>query len=193
MVFPTVMYRFEIRTIKNSEHQRIDAFKLCGFKLWCWRRTPWTARRSNQSTPKKSTLLIHWKDWCWRWSSNSLTTRWEVPTHWEKNMILGKLEFRGRSGWQRMKCLDSIIDSTDMSLFKLQEIVKDSKAWHAIVHRVAISYTRLSNWTTSNSFASHTNRTTAVYSEQNKLSHAPLATILFLDSGVSCSVLPSSC
>ena len=63
----------------------------------------------------------------------------------EKSLMLGKLEVRGRSGQQRMKCLDGTIDSMDMSLFKLQEIVKDSKAWHAAVHRVAISYTRLSN------------------------------------------------
>ena len=82
MVFPVVKYRCESWTIKKAEHWRIDAFK-----LWCWRRllrVPWTTRRSNQSTLKKSTLNIHWKDWYWSWSSNSLATWCEDPTHWER-------------------------------------------------------------------------------------------------------------
>ena len=90
MAFPAVMYGFESWTIKKCERWRIDSFK-----LWCWRRVPWTARRSDQSIPKKSTLNIHGK----YWSSNTLATRWKEPTHWNKPLILGKLEVR-RSGWQ---------------------------------------------------------------------------------------------
>ena len=81
LVFPVVMYRCESWTIKKVEHWRIDAFE-----LWCWRRllrVPWTARRWNQSILRKSTLKIHWKDWCCSWSSSSLATRCEEPTHWK--------------------------------------------------------------------------------------------------------------
>ena len=83
MVFPVVMYGCESWTIKKAEHQRINAFE-----LWCWRRVlrvPWTARRSNQSILKKSTLTIHWKDWCWSWNSNTLATSCKEPTHWKKS------------------------------------------------------------------------------------------------------------
>ena len=96
--FSVVMYRCENWTIKKAEHWRIDAIE-----LWCWRRllrVPWTARRSNQSILKKSTLNIHWKDWGWSWSSNTLATWCEEPTHWkrlkadplEKILRLGKTE-----------------------------------------------------------------------------------------------------
>ena len=77
VVFPVVMYGCESWTIKKSEHQRIDAFV-----LWCWRRVPWTAKRSNQLILKKSTLDIHWKDWCW--SSNSSASWCKEPTHWKR-------------------------------------------------------------------------------------------------------------
>ena len=83
MVFPVVMYGCESWTIRKAEHQRIDAFE-----LWCWRRllrVPWTARRSNQSILKKSTLNIHWKDWCLSWNSNTLPTWCKEPTHWKKS------------------------------------------------------------------------------------------------------------
>ena len=82
MVSPVVMYGCESWKIKKVERQRIDAFE-----LWCWRRllrVPWTARKSNQSILNKSTLNIHWKDWCWGWSSNTLATWWEEPTHWKR-------------------------------------------------------------------------------------------------------------
>ena len=81
-VFPVVMYGCESWTIKKAEHQRIDAFE-----LWCWRRllrVPWTARRSNQSILKKSVLNIHWKNWCWSWSSNILATWCKELTHWKR-------------------------------------------------------------------------------------------------------------
>jgi len=85
-VFPVVMYGCESWTIKKAEHQRIDAFE-----LWCWRRllrVPWTARRSNQSILKKSVLNIHWKNWCWSWSSNILATWCKELTHWKRHWML---------------------------------------------------------------------------------------------------------
>ena len=135
MVFPVIMYGCGSWTIKKSECQRTDAFE-----LWCWRRllrVPRTARRSNLSIPKKSTLSIHQNDWCWSWSSNTL-----------KTLILGKIEGKRRRRWQRMRWLDSITDSMDMNLSKLREILEDRGAWHAIVQKVAKSRTWLSNWTT---------------------------------------------
>ena len=103
MVFPVVMYWYESWTIKKAERQRIDAFE-----LWCWRRSPrisWTARRSSQSIQRKSVRNILWKDWCWSWRYNTLTTRCEELTHckspwcWERLKAGGKGEDRGWDGW----------------------------------------------------------------------------------------------
>ena len=102
VVFPVVMYGCERWTLKKAEHRRIDAFE-----LWCWRRllrVPWTARRSNQSIPKKSVLNIHWKDWCWSWSSNI----WPPDVkNWltEKTLMLGKIGGRKRRGLEKMRWL----------------------------------------------------------------------------------------
>ena len=148
IVFAVVMYRYEVWTIKKAEHQRIDAFK-----LWCWRRllrVPRTAKRSNQSFLKEikpeysleglmlKLKLTYFGPLMWR--ADSL----------EKTLMLGKFESRRRRGWQRMRGLDSIIDSMDMSLHKLQYIVKDREAWCAVVHGVEKSQTPLSEWTTTN-------------------------------------------
>ena len=133
MVFPVVMYGCESWTVKKAECWRIDAFE-----LWCWRRllrVPWSARRSKQSILKKINPEHSLEGRCWSWSSNTLATWYEELTYW-KRLMLGKIEGRRRRGQQRLKCLDSITDSVDMSLSKLQEIVKDRGAWSAAVHGV---------------------------------------------------------
>ena len=142
MVFPKVIYGCESWTIKKAECERIDTFE-----LWCWWRllsVPWSAKRSNQSILKefnpedsleglilKLQYLGHLM-----WRAGSL----------EKTLILGKIEGRRRKGQQRMKFLDGMTQSIDMSLSKLQEMVKDREVWHAAVHGVAKSWTQLSEW-----------------------------------------------
>ena len=119
----------------------------CGTGKDCW-KIPWTAR-SNQSILKKSTLNIHWKDWCWSWSSNALATWCDSLG---KTLMVGKIEGRRRRGRQRMSRLDSITDSMGMNLSKLQEIVKDRRTWCPAAHGVVKSQTQLKSLNNSDTF-----------------------------------------
>ena len=147
MVFPVIMYGCESWTVKKAECRRTDVFE-----LWCWRRlleVPWTARRSNQSILKEISCRCSLEGLMLKLKLQYFGHLMRRGDSLEKTLMLGGIGGR-RRGWQRMRWLDSITDLMGMSLSRLQELVMDREAWHAVIHGVTKSWARLTDWTELN-------------------------------------------